>query len=392
MRKIISLALCLLLIFTLCACNNSNNPTEPNSVELSKMGEVYSVGLTDDGYYIDYDELLPDFEYTPSVYEQDLVAAIADILKVELGPDATFDQYLELYANDFLSAMGIDRKEVVESSDAVVVSLLFTNNKGEEMPEYTQTSQKYVVSETADAIVSSFVGHKVGDHYTTEYTFPQDDEYHPNETVTVDVTIEDIYFSDALHSGVVEAHLDELNEVLVGVTDAETLKNALYPYVLGYHLEGYIEEQAMSADIAVPAEWVKYEEERLGHRLDALNMTREQYLSEMNYTEADITKSCEHIVRENIITMTEYRKMFAPLTEDDLKLAYGEDKLDYYVSLQGYPYLKLRLMRSMVFAELAKTTPVLDSNGEAIDLSLYFGTNDSVSESVVPENTETTNE
>jgi hypothetical protein len=49
-------------------------------------------------------------------------------------------------------------------------------------------------------------------------------------------------------------------------------------------------------------------------------------------------------------------------------------------------------MRSMVFAELAKTTPVLDSNGEAIDLSLYFGTNDSVSESVVPENTETTNE
>jgi FKBP-type peptidyl-prolyl cis-trans isomerase (trigger factor) len=280
--------------------------------------------------------------------------------------------------------MELDLKDVVEMTDAVIVSLSFTDKNGEAMTEYTQQSQTYVVKEDADTIISSFLTHKVGDQYTVEYTFPEDDEYHPGETVDVNVTIECIYYSDALHSGVVEAHLEELNEVLSNVKDAETLKIALRPYVLGYHLQDYIEEKIMGADIVVPSVWIEYEEARLGYRLTALSMTREQYLQEMNFTEEDIATSCECIARENMIAMLLYPQYFDPLTEEDLSSAYGAENIDYYIGMQGQPYLKLRLMRSMVYAELAKNTPVLDVNGNPLDLSIYFGEEEPAEEVILP--------
>ena len=370
MRKIIAFITCILSIVGLCACNNTN-PENPS--EGVKLGEVYSVGLAEDGRYLDFEKLAPEYTYTLTVTEAELVNSITTRLQTEVGADTTFDDYLHLYANDFLSTKKLDAKDVVEMTDAVIVSLSFTDKNGEAMPEYSQNNQTYVVKEGADAIVSSFMGHKIGDKYTVQYTFPKDDEYHPDETVNVDVTIEYIYYSDAINSGVVEAHLDELNEVLIDVKDAATLQIALKPYVLGYHLQDYIEETIMAMDIEVPSAWVEYEKERLGHRLTALNMTHEQYLQEMNFTEADVAVACEQIARENMIAMILFTESFEPLTENDLELAYGADNLAYYESMQGQPYLKLRLIRTMIFAELAKNTPVLDESGEPLDLSVFFG-------------------
>ena len=378
MRKIITLIICFVCIFSLCACTNTKTEDEET------LGEVYSVGLSDDGRYVDFDALAPEYNYNITVSEDELIDSITSRLATEIGANTTLDDYLELYANDFLSAMELDLKDVVEMTDAVIVSLSFTDKNGEAMTEYAQQSQTYVVKEDADAIISSFLTHKVGDQYTVEYTFPEDDEYHPGETVDVNVTIECIYYSDALHSGVVEAHLEELNEVLSNVKDAETLKIALRPYVLGYHLQDYIEEKIMGADIVVPSVWIEYEEARLGYRLTALSMTREQYLQEMNFTEEDIAISCECIARENMIAMLLYPKSFDPLTEEELNLAYGAENIDYYIGMQGQPYLKLRLMRSMVYAELAKNTPVLDANGNPLDLSIYFGEEESAETGIAP--------
>lgn len=370
MRKIATYIILITIVLGLCACgtNTSTQPTEETS-----FGEIYSAGLQEDGYYIDFENKAPEYNYNLSVTEKELTEFIADSLREELDEALTFDKYLELYANDFLSAMELDRKNIVELTDAVVVNLFFTDSEGNAMPEYTQESQRYIVTEDADAIVSSFLTHKVGDQYTVNYTFPKEDEYHPEETVSVAVTIENIYYSDALHSGVVENHLTELNEVLVDVKDVETLKKALYPYVLGYHLQDYIEEKIISSEIEVPEEWISYEVDRLNNRLIAVDITREQYMAEMGFTEEDLVQSCMLIARENVIAMSEYRKYFDPLTDENLIKAYGEENLDYYIQMQGRPYLKLRLMRALVFKELALRTPVLDEEGNTIDLSLYFG-------------------
>ena len=390
MRKIIALIVCLLCVFSLYACGNTNT----NNEEL--LGDVYSVGLAEDGRYIDFDKLVPEYNYDLTVTEEELVNYITEGIQAEIGTDTTFDDYLELYANDFLSTMGLDAKDTVELTDAVIVSLSFTDKNGEAMTEYTQQSQTYVVKADSDSLISSFLTHKAGDEYTVEYTFPEDDGYHPGETVDVDVIIEYIYYSDAINSGVVEAHLTELNEVLDNVTNATTLKAALRPYLLGYYLQYYIEEQVMASDVVVPSAWIEYEKARLGHRLTALNMTREQYMQEMNFTEADISVSCEQIARENMIAMLLYPQYFEPLTEEDLSLAYGAENIEYYIGMQGQPYLKLRLIRSMIFEELAKNTPVIDTNGTPLDLSMCFATEETieeadVSDTEVPTETTTTN-
>lgn len=382
MRKTILLLICLMAI-SLCACGNT---TSAQPVDLTKMGEVYGVGLTDDGYYVGLDTQTQQNIYPTTILEKDLLASIEKMLEADAGRVMTFDTYLELYANDLLSAMELDRKDIVENTDAVLVSLQFTSANGEDMPEYRQQNQRYVVSEDADAIVSSFLGHKVGDEYTVSYTFPETDEYHPSETVSVLVKIEDIYFSDALHSGVVEKHLEEINEILIDVKDVDTFKQAIYPYMLGYHLQDYLEEQIMLSDIHVDSAWTDVEMQRLQYRLDALDMTMDQYKKELSLSEDDIRTSCEDIARVNIVTMTYFAQNCSPITEEDLIYAYGADNLEYYTQLQGRPYLKLRLMRQTALELLAQNTVVLDENGAPIDLSVFFGTENEATTNDIEQN------
>lgn len=372
MRKIILLLLSFMLVFNLCACNTTpTTPTEPT------IGTTtYSVGLREDGYYIDYESLAPEYTYDLEVQEQDLQDYITSMLQADQNNNSlTFDDYLDMFANNLLSSMGLDKKEIVEPTDIVNVSLQFVDKEGKEVPEYTNTSN-YTANEKGDSIVSSFIGHKTGDQYSVEYTFPEDDEYNPSETMTVNIVINDIFYADPLNSGVVEEHLTELNEVLVGVEDIASFKTALCPYVLAYHLQDYIEEFIVKQDVEVPSEWTEYEHQRLLSRLRALDLTYEQYLESAKLTEEDIAQMCEENARANMIALTIYNQRLEPITDEDLAAFYGEENLEYYTTLQGRPYLKLRVIRTLAFFELAKTTNIIDANGSPIDLSIFFGENE----------------
>lgn len=402
MRKFLAILCCSAMVFSLCACNQQTDPTTSTEtqIDVPESDVNYSIGLLDNGFYENYDELcLKNYEHNLTMTAQEVEEYILTVLYNETGDDTyTFDRYVELYANDLMSSMGIDKKEVVELTDAVAASLVFHDAEGKEMPEYTQTSTVYVVKEDADSIVSSFLTHKIGDTYDTSYTFPDDDEYNPGETVTVTVTIDDIYYSDAINSGVVEAHLTEIGEVLDGVTDAESMKAVLRPFLIGYHLSDCVRERIIDIELDIPEEWLEYEKQRLQYRLQALGMTYEQYLEGYDITHAEAMDICKENTKENIILMAVYKEYFTDITDEELANAYG-DQLNYYESVQGRPYIKLRLMRAKALNELAKQTPVLEADGTAIDLSIYFDLTEKtdeensaiVSEETIPVETEGTN-
>ena len=388
MRKIFVCLLSLILVCSLCACKKETDPTQA-TVDIENLSAVYSVGLTEDGFYTDFNSLAPEYTYDLKVNESKLKEYIINTVKDDFpNGEVTFDDYLELYANDLMYSMGIDTKETVELNDLVCVSLSFVDSKGQLMENYQTESAFYVVQEDADEIVSSFLGHSAGDTYETNYTFPAEDEYHPSETATVKVTVLEVYYENALRSGVVESHLSEIQEVFPEVTDRESFLTALYPCVLGYHLQTYITDLLITSDIPVPEAWVGYEQNRLNTRLTILNMTREDYLNEMGVTEDEIFVLCEQIARENIVTMKMFDQFFDPLTQEDLANAYGAENLDYYMNAQGEPYLKLRLMRNMVLSELPKITPVVDDTGNTVDLSSYFSLGESTKSVVEEDNTE----
>ena len=388
MRKIFVCLLSLILVCSLCACKKETDPTQA-TVDIENLSAVYSVGLTEDGFYTDFNSLAPEYTYDLKVNESKLKEYIINTVKDDFpNGEVTFDDYLELYANDLMYSMGIDTKETVELNDLVCVSLSFVDAKGQLMENYQTESAFYVVQEDADEIVSSFLGHSAGDTYETNYTFPAEDEYHPSETATVKVTVLEVYYENALRSGVVESHLSEIQEVFPEVTDRESFLTALYPCVLGYHLQTYITDLLITSDIPVPEAWVGYEQNRLNTRLTILNMTREDYLNEMGVTEDEVFVLCEQIARENIVTMKMFYQFFDPLTQEDLANAYGAENLDYYMNAQGEPYLKLRLMRNMVLSELPKITPVVDDTGNTVDLSSYFSLGESTKSVVEEDNTE----
>ena len=388
MRKILALVLCAVMVFGLCACNNTPN-TEPT--QNTDTAHKYSVGLDEAGYYIDFEKLAPKFDCDTTVKESDLVSFITDMIHANIGATVSFDDYLRMYANDFLSVLELDKKDIVELTDAVRVSLIFTDADGKDMPDYHQESQLYVVSEDADAIVSSFLSHKVGDVYSTEYTFPEDDEFYPNTTVNVEVTIEEVHYADALNSGVVQQHLPELNEVLTGVIDEESLLAALYPYLLAYYLQDYIEEVLILSDVTVPEEWIQYEKQRFDARLQSVELTQQEYMDSMHITEEGIIETCKQLARENMIAMGLFDDMFDVITEEDLVEAYGAENIEYYAMMQGRPYLKLRLMRTWVFAELAQNAVVLDNNDNPIDLSMCFQNEDNATPETEPPTEESSN-
>ena len=379
MRKIISLLLSIILILSLCACKK--NSTQPAS-----DATIYSVGLQENGYYIDYDNTAHQYTHNLEVKEQDLKDFITKLLQEDQqNTNLTYDHYVEMFVNNFLASSGWDKKDIVEKTDVVSASLQFVNSNGENMPEYQNTA-RYIAQDNGDAIVSSFIGHKVGDQYSVEYTFPENDEHHPSETVTVNIAIIECSYADPINSGVVENHLQEINEILVGVEDVPTLKKALHPYILAYHLQDYIEDVLILQDTPVPSEWVEYERHRLNSRLNALGLTYEQYLSSAQLTEEDVTTMCERNARENMIALSVYSQKFDPITDEELVVAYGEENLAYYESLQGRPYLKLRLMRTRAFFELAKTTNVIDAEGNVLDLSIFFGEETSEGETATEQN------
>lgn len=356
-NKIISLLLSLVVLFSLTGCSQTNDVNEKIP---------YSIGLTDDGFYENiekYEIEIPDFTLV-QIQADDILKNAIHMLAISSESDSeiTVDDYIIMYGNSFLKNIGLGTKTEAEEGDLVYVNLSFFGNDGTEWEDYKTENNSYLASAEGDSITSSFIGHQINDIYEVQYTFPEDASDHPNEVATVKVTINSIEYSDPLNAGVLEENLEAINLYFSNVTDIESYKKALKPYLVEYHLGDYLENYITSLNMDVPEEFVDIECQRLKSRLQSLGYNYSDYEKDSKLTPEEIRDTCRQAARENMLAMKYCKNLNISLTKDDMYAQYGESNYDYYVNLQGEPYMKLRIMRQTFLDAVAKQVSVLDGN------------------------------
>jgi hypothetical protein len=325
----------------------------------------YSYGLTAEGIYENIDQYpcdLPNFKSWSFTYDEVLTWGFEYLKSTGTDDLKDVDDYVYLYGKELLASLGLTNKEIAEEGDIVSVDLQFYID-GKQLDDYTSTGN-YKVTSDGDAIVSSFVGHKAKDEYEVEYTFPDDDQDHPSETANVKVVINSVVIADPIASGVVEANLEVIGKSFDNVTDTESFLAALRPRLAEETLELFIEDRLQSIEeITPPDEYIEFEVHRLKCRLQQLGYTYENYLVEANMTDKDARDYCALVARENYLAMLIFNDLNYQITEEELADYYG-DNLEYIISVQGEPYVRLNMIREFVIYAIADLVTLEEADGE----------------------------
>jgi FKBP-type peptidyl-prolyl cis-trans isomerase (trigger factor) len=348
-KTMIKRVLSIIMVISIMACFMTGCKEDDKDVY-----DNYSIGLTDTGVYVNLDKYpcdVPDFKSMKFTCEEILEWGYNN-LKDSGQEVKDVDEYVYMYGEEILTAMGLTSKEIADDGDVVSVSLEFYKD-GKLMDGFS-TSKSYVADLEGDAIVSSFVGHKADDKYEVDYTFPETDKEFAGQTVKVVVAISTIVDGKPIESGTVEKNLEKISEYLDGVTDTETFLAAIRPILAENTLVAFMSSYLQTfTDINLPDEYIEYEDYRLKFRLQQIGYSFENYLKSVEMTEADIKQYYEQLVRENYITMLYFQKNAMKITYADLANYYGSN-FDYVKSVQGEPYMRLVLMREMVAKKMAE--------------------------------------
>lgn len=349
------------MLFSITACSKKDKIAE------------YSVGLDENGYYLNLDKYnfdVPDFN--------DATVSIDDVIKfsMETLKDNGYDieneeEYLNAYIVSYLETLNVNNKEVVEDTDIVTISFSFYDSDGNLMQDYVQDNMTIgAKKENGDPIEESVIGHKVGDKYEIEYKFEDDDKYNPGKTANVKIEVKAISYSDPIAAGLVEENIEEIQKEFPDVTDAKSLREAIRPYVAQYNLTAYIETLLLSVSIKVPDEYTNYEFQRFLNRINQLGYTYEQYLKESEMTDLEVKNTCSRAAAENVISMLIFKNEGIEITQEVMDEKYGTDEedYDYYVSMQGEPYMKLRIIRATALDIIASQVKLVDVDGNPVNL------------------------
>lgn len=349
------------MLFSITACSKKDKIAE------------YSVGLDENGYYLNLDKYnfdVPDFN--------DATVSIDDVIKfsMETLKDNGYDieseeEYLNAYIVSYLETLNVNNKEVVEDTDIVTISFSFYDSDGNLMQDYVQDNMTIgAKKENGDPIEESVIGHKVGDKYEVEYKFEDNDTHNPGKTANVKIEVKAISYSDPIAAGLVEKNIEEIQKEFPNVTDAKSLREAIRPYVAQYNLTAYIETLLLSVSIKVPDEYTDYEFQRFLNRINQLGYTYEQYLKESEMTDLEVKNTCSRAAAENVISMLIFKNEGIEITQEIMDEKYGTDEEDYayYVSMQGEPYMKLRIIRATALDIIASQVKLVDVDGNPVNL------------------------
>lgn len=359
MKRIFALLLAIVMVFSLAACNkNPDDPQKtPSNLENNDVQlDQYSIGLDENGFYIDYDKYAVD-----AVNLHELEVNVDDVLKyIASGGEETevkpedIDAYVYEYANNVLVSLGLAARETVEDMYYVNCTLEFSID-GKVMEDMGHTEpQMYQANSTGDEIIKSLLGHKVNDEYEVTYVFPAEDTTYGGKTATVKIKITEINDNDPLSAGAIEKNAEALKEYFNNADTKENFLNEIRPLIAYTHLLDYFTYYFQTYEgIEAPKELVDHELYRFNCRLKSFGYTMTDYIEASKITEEEIVDYCEMLVVENLLLMSIYKQSGeTDITEDELKKMYSND-YDYTVSMLGIPYMKLDIMREIALNHAA---------------------------------------
>ena len=336
-KNVLSMCLIVACLVSLCGCRD--NETYDN----------YSYGLDENGLYENLEKYainVPDYKGLNLTCDGILDWAVKEMQDAEREEIKTVDDYVYAYGNELLAGLNLASKDVVDEGDLVSATLEFFVD-GKKLTNFASNITSSALSD-GDSIVCSFAGHKVGDKYDVQYVFPDDDKDYPGKEATVKIEIGSIVSGDPIKDGMVELNLEKLGEYIDGVTDSASFLVALRPKIVEALLPGYIQSWVISSEWDVPDEFVDYEMYRLKYRLNRLGYTYEEYLEAVKMTDEENREYCKTLVKENVFVMRACAELNINVVDKDLDLYYGENR-EYMERTQGAPYLRLSVMRTLVW-------------------------------------------
>ena len=353
LRRLLAFLLMLIVMVSVSACTNN--------AEDDKKFYDYSVGLNEFGIYTTIENYmieLPNFEEVLFTYDEIIQYAI-DTSSNGTDEKISIDDFVKTYGEEILTALELTNKDLVEDGDICNVSLVFKID-GKELEGYSSTSS-YQADKDGDSIIKSMIGHKPKDVYDVEYTFPADSKEHASKTAMVTVKINNVYMNDPIGNGVVENNLEAIQKVFKDVTDSNSFLKTLKPHLAASSMMLYTEEYLQKMkDIDVPQEYIEYEYARFRCRIQEIGYKYSDYLKKANATHEDILEYCKEIARKNYICMQLFVKTNAEITEKEFAEYYG-DTLEYIKSVQGEPYMYMKMVKEKMVLEIAKQIQLVES-------------------------------
>ena len=337
---------------------NKSTPDESLSVE-------YSVGLDENGYYVNLDKYnfdVPNFKDMEISIDNIIDFSIKKLKESKYEIESETD-FIDSYIVSYLESIDVNKKDVAEETDIVTVSLEFRDLEGNVMSDYTQDKMSIQIDNEGDSIVKSLIGRKVGDEYEVDYTFPEDDENIPGKKAKVKVKVLVIAYADPIASGVFDKNIDRVKEDYPEVIDLDSFRKILRPDIARDNLTAYLENLILNANIDVPDEFINYEYQRLLKRLNQIGYNYQEYLEQSNLTDAEVKETCKEVAAENIISMLVFKDGGYEITDEKFKEVYGsEEDINTYESYQGIPYMKLRIIRATAMDIISSQVKLVDGN------------------------------
>ena len=369
MKKLV-VTICLIVLLAsitgiICFSIQSNSNSNKSTPDESGTPAEYSVGLDENGYYLNLDKYnfdIPDFKGMEISVDNVINFAI-EKLKAEKYEIENETDFIDSYIVTYLQSIDVNKKDIAEETDIVTVSLNFYDENGEIMKDYTQDKMSIQIDQDGDSIVKSLIGHKVGDEYEVDYVFPDDDENIPGKKAKVKVKVLVIAYEDPIANGVFDKNIDKVKKDYPEVTDLNSFRKILRPIIAKENLNAYLEVLILNSDINVPDEFVNYEYQRLLKRLSQIGYDYKEYLTQSKLTDSEVKETCKKAAVENVISMLIFKDSKYEITEDKLQEAYGsEEDISYYESYQGKPYMKLRIIRATALDIIADQVKLVDGN------------------------------
>ncbi len=360
--------LCMCMTVGLTACQSPSGTAESTQAE-SAAEETreqptfdYSEGLEDTGYMTgitaaDYVEL-PEYK--------GVEISEADAVPTDEAIDSILDSILSSYATEEDMT---DENRAIEDTD--IVNIDYSGSvDGEIFDGGTAEEQDLDLANSTfiDGFAEQIVGHKLGEEFDIEVTFP--DPYQNNPDLAGKAAIFHIKVNSVTAVTTPELTDDFVKENFVEDTGCETseeflayLRENQQESMMMNYMWDYLRENATVTEVPQDLYDVCYDFQDFSADLQAyqLGMTKEEMMTSFSISEDTLDGYATSMAEEILIAQAVAEKENIQVDDSDLSEAYG-DNLDSYLETYGTGYVKRSAMLNKVAKFMADGAVIVENS------------------------------
>ncbi len=341
------------------------------------LGETfdYSAGLTEDGFFKDVTATeavtLPD--YTAYEIPQKLTVADRETL------DAMIQQVID---NFTVEEKDVDKDRAIADGDKVNIDYVGTID-GEEFEggstKGNGTDVTIGVTNYIDDFIEQLKGHKPGENFDIEVTFP--DDYGAEGSQQAELNGKDAVFNITInhyYKKIVPELTDEFVAENLGnyYKTVEEMKAGYEATIISNQKKDFVEGKLFEE-----SEMLSYPEQMMNYEKEYLRIYLASYAAQMGLTAEDLVslsgmESVDEYIASNEEAMKETVMMYTvvqaicekegiKVTDEDLtkffKDNYGTEDYSTFEKSYGKPYLKFSAMRDVMLDKIMENMPVVET-------------------------------